>query len=434
MKVETNAKGLSAFCNQNYLLTAGQSEAIRKVEAFLKSGATCFLLKGYAGTGKSFLIRCISEYLTAEKYNNQLMAPTGRAARILSGITKQKATTIHKGIYDLRHLTEEYTLKGEKEKYKFIFGLRQDLVNVDNVFIVDEASMVDDNYSESDFIVFGSGRVLKDLLQLLAPSNEKRNIKLIFVGDDAQLPPVGSNISGALSVAYLLKEYQLTPDEITMTTVLRQSADSPVLDVATYIREQLVNKQRNSLKLPSPGDHVHHTSTTDAHCLFLEHYRSQGPDSVIMIHQKNADVYESNVHLRKSIFPGEKEACAGDRLIIVNNNYLNGVELLNGTFVTIAEVRSGRLTRSNIPAYTANGDEVRVSLSFRQVILKVADEEKEVEVICHILENLLYSGEPSLSYEQHIASYIDFKLRNPSLNRVVFHSKMHCHMTHFLML
>lgn len=407
--------GLRAALETQGPLTEDQQKALDRLEAFLESDIPCFLLKGHAGTGKTFLTKGITRHLKSLKWKVELMAPTGRAARILANRTGETASTIHKGIYNLNSIDEELTTRKGKEKYKFRFRLQGTVDNTRTVVIVDEASMVADNEQESDFFVFGSGRILKDLLAVYAPNNVSRSVKVLFIGDDAQLPPVGDKVSGALSAEYLKENFDIPSMEYRLTQVVRQGGESGILKVAGYLRETLAKTPRNSYRMPPAEADVHHTDPVKGVQTYLDRWRTKGPEEAVIIHFRNEDAFQTNKTVRSHLFPGKDDIQQGDRLIVGQNNYNHEVELLNGTFVTVTRVYPERLVRPNIRSHSEDGEDVRVTLAYRKVEMDVPTENGPFRLTCLILENYLEQSETRLSYEENIASYIDFKIRHPDL-------------------
>jgi ATP-dependent exoDNAse (exonuclease V) alpha subunit len=193
-----------------YILNEGQAELVTRLDKFLSTNnEPIFLLKGYAGTGKTFITKGLTEYFKAIGRNYFLAAPTGKASKVIAEKTNSPAYTIHKNIYSVNKLIEyrgEDNLD-EDSTYKYYFGLSVNEFSVDTVYIVDEASMVSDNYSDHEFIRFGSGHLLRDFLKFVNLDQNDHRKKIIFIGDNAQLPPVGMNFSPALDADYLLSEH-----------------------------------------------------------------------------------------------------------------------------------------------------------------------------------------------------------------------------------
>ena len=403
------------YASIRFTPTENQKKALLKLDQFLKSDRKCFLLKGFAGTGKTFLVKFIGEFLREKKINIVLMAPTGRASRILSEKTKLESTTIHKGIYNLEELDEVKTSKEGKEKFKFRFNLKEVNLNTRSVYIIDEASMISDKYSEGDFFVFGSGRLLYDLINYISPSNLDRRDQIIFIGDSAQLPPVTDNLSGALNASYLLENHHVQAEEFELTEVVRQQEKSGILANATYLRNQLGNKRRNSFDLNLGFLDVHKIEPDQVVDTYLELNEKLSLSKSIIINHSNKSALDYNLRVREKLFPDKEQISTGDILILNQNNYNYDIELLNGMLVKIVAISPFPEIKSGMKSYDENGQDCMVTHRFRKVRISVPTENGEIEINCLILENFLYSYTPSLDYSENIALYLDFKIRNPDL-------------------
>lgn len=214
-------------------LTGLQLAVVEQVCRFIKDeNAQVFILKGYAGTGKTTLVKTIADKIS-QWLTVKLMAPTGRAARVLSDKTGREATTIHRVIYKAEGLKEGK----DKSDFKFHF-LINDTSGEKIAVIVDEASMLGSRTVEQELFEFGTGNLMNDLLTYARPGFGG---KLIFVGDPAQLPPVGETESVALSAAFFT-EKGLNVMEAELTDVMRQAGDSVILGNAMLIRDLLKKK------------------------------------------------------------------------------------------------------------------------------------------------------------------------------------------------
>lgn len=395
----------------NYTLTHNQTSAMEMIDSFLCSDKSCFILKGYAGTGKTFLIKCLTESINANNKQFQLMAPTGRAARIIQEKTGFCATTIHKGIYNLDQISE---IKSEgKESYKFRYNLA---LQPDSgiIYIIDESSMIADKYSESDFFVFGSGHLLKDLIEHIAPKNNGRGNKIIFVGDPAQLPPVSDNISGALSASYLKEKYNIEAEEFELTEVVRQKEGSGIMQNASYLRDLLRAKNRNSFKLEASYPDVGLVETGKVAHLYINVNPDLSTEKSVIINYSNKSAFNNNMAVRELLFKDKYRIEIGDILMIQQNNYTYSVELFNGTLVKVLEV-SPDVELKKMKSYDENGNYCTVIHKFRRLKIVVMNNGKPEYVHCLILENFLYSEKPSLTFSESVALYIDFKIRNSTL-------------------
>ena len=202
-------------------LTTQQNECFQLVKAFLSDPSQhVFILRGYAGTGKTFLLNTVANYLHDDNKPFLLMAPTGRAAKVLrSKINIQEATTIHRAIYSFSHVK----VSEKDDLIQFIFPLSVNEYNA--VCLVDEASMISSRQSNAELFQFGSGVLLDDLLNFAHVST---NGKVIFVGDPMQLPPVGDNESNALTDKYF-EDLGISCSSFELTDVVRQDKESTIL-------------------------------------------------------------------------------------------------------------------------------------------------------------------------------------------------------------
>lgn len=403
--------GLTKFVKRQFEPTEDQVAALNEVEQFLNSDKTVFLFKGFAGTGKTTLMKYIIKYLEDSNIKTSLMAPTGRAAKILYEKTGFKANTIHKTIYNFEELEE---LKKEDISYRFKFKLKNFDVSQSVIYLVDEASLISDTFSQGEFYIFGSGRLLSDLIAYARIARENTSNKVIFIGDPAQLPPVGDAISRALSVDVLKEKYQVNPATYTLSKVVRQKENSGILNVANYIRNLMFEENKRDFKLPPATQDLYYISRENVVKSFIEKYDKENVNSAIVINKSNAASYEYNIEIRKHLFPNAWEIQIGEILMIQQNNYNYNVELMNGTLVKVLEVGPLEI-RSNMMSYNINKERVSVTHKFRKLKIEVEEYGKKHEVDCLVLENLLYNPEASLSYEEHIALYLDFKIRNKNL-------------------
>lgn len=404
-----------------YDLTPGQKTLIDELEKFLVDNSTCFLLKGYAGTGKTFMMKGLTDFLSSNKMSFRISAPTGRAAKVISQKTKHKAYTIHKTIYSSKDL-KEFKVKEEDgtETYKFYYDLKNNEDPANTVYIIDESSMLSNVYSEGEFFRFGSGYLLRDLIRYVNFDNNDHNKKIIFIGDNAQLPPVNMNFSPSLDRRYLMDNCSIEAKEFELTEVVRQKADSGILHNATKIRESLKANLFNQLDIETNFKDINKTKHEDLLLKYLQACNNTIDDETIIVAYSNSSVKEYNDFVRNHFFPNQQFLTVGDKVILVSNNYNNQkIELLNGDFGLVQEVlledesRVIKLKRKNRDGKLV---EIDVRLTFRDVIIAFTDEEQNRQDIeCKIIENLLYSHNRDLSSDELKAIYIDFKIRNSSL-------------------
>lgn len=229
-------------------LTLEQQNVLNLLFSFIQKGNEhIFIVKGAAGSGKTTLIKHFIAKLQENKRLFKVMAPTGRASKVLrdKGIN---ASTIHRGIYNFEDIIikEVENPDDSKKSYHYVYPLHFPNENGE-IVIIDEASMVSDIETKHELFTFGSGKLLSDVIQYANFSN--RYSKLIFVGDNAQLPPVTDNESKTLSVEYFQSEHKLNVQEAELTTIHRQLVDSTILQNANEIRNLLKSLRNNEIPL-----------------------------------------------------------------------------------------------------------------------------------------------------------------------------------------
>ncbi len=365
--------------------TAGQLQFFAQMDRFLFDddpfGTMVFLLKGYAGTGKTTLISTLIKVLNKFGWKAVLLAPTGRAAKVMTQYSNKKALTIHKKIY--RQVSNPYT--GNLE-FK-----RQENIHTQTVFIVDEASMI------SDDIDFGTHGLLTDLIEYVFTNKETddpRN-KLLFVGDTAQLPPVGKNISPALDADYLRSHFHIGVEEQELTEVMRQAAQSGILYNATKLRDVLrePTEELVPVSFTTKGFKDFYKMTSEKMEDGINYaYRKFGREETIIVCRSNKNAVLYNRYIRQRILEQEDELNASDLLMIVRNNYHWLDEdsaagfLANGEF---AEVKKIRRT------------EELYGFRFATVVLRLIDYPEQEEFEAKIMLDTLYSDTASLSRDQN---------------------------------
>ena len=288
--------------------TEDQFSALKTLTDFLLSteSDTLLLLKGYAGTGKTSLVGALVKTLNELKQKTVLLAPTGRAAKVFSNYSGQKAFTIHKKIYRQKAFSNEPT-----------GFMPADNLHKDTLFIVDEASMISNDGIDS--ISFGTGRLLDDLIQYVYSGE---NCRLILMGDVAQLPPVMQTESPALNPE-ILRGYNLQVEEITLTQVVRQSGDSGILLNATRLRDALRNNEVEIYpKLHLKGFTDFRKVNGDELIEEISSaYSRDGIEETMIITRSNKRATIYNNGIRNRILYREEELSSGDRLMVAKNNY-----------------------------------------------------------------------------------------------------------------
>lgn len=392
---------MSIFNHFKHLnLSPGQETALTKLEAFLDSPVQVFMLKGYAGSGKTTILKGLVEYLKAVEKDFALMAPTGRAAKVIREKTRQEAFTIHKCIYSCEDMVEIE----EGDSFYYYYKIRNNVDVAGKIFIVDEASMLSDAKSEGEFFRFGSSHLLSDLISYTRVAHENVKSKIIFVGDPCQLPPVGDNSSKAFEAAYLNDKFTLSSAETEMKEVKRQGGESGILKAAAKIRKSISARFFNDFNLRSNGNDILNPSYET----FLDTWQ-QAASPKIIIASKNKTCLDLNLQIRERRFGNaDLPVKKSDIVIMGGNNYRKGV--FNGEFAVINEV-SDIVTQRTIALRGKNP----VTLYWRNVELVFPDAESNNKIVKgKMLENFLY-GDNYLKPEETQALYVDFTTRHKGL-------------------
>jgi len=389
---------------QHFKLTNDQKLAIEKINAFLESDQHIFILKGYAGSGKTTLLRGVAEYLEELEKNYQLMAPTGRAAKVINQKTGIIATTVHKGIYSFSDLHEiENKNEDESVSFKYSYKIWNNRDVHHSILLIDEASMVSDVYSEGEFFRFGSGRLLSDLIEYSHIQDSNSTGKIIFIGDPAQLPPIGMNFSPALDENYLATKFNLKIASAEMKEVKRQDFDNGILVAASKIRKCLTSGYFNDFDLRENGKDIFNPNYED----FLETYISQ-QGSKIIIAYKNKTAADLNRMIRLAKYESDLPVQSGDTIIIGGNNYRKGI--MNGEFGIVLAAENLSVSRE-IRFYKKGGGSTSVVLIWRMISLMMPDDNGQSKTVTgYVLENYLY-GETTLTSAEQQALYVDFRNR-----------------------
>ena len=291
-----------------------------------------YVLKGYAGTGKTTIIGAIVNNLWKAKKSAVLLAPTGRAAKVMSTYSSNEAFTIHKKIYmpkQNKNGSIDFVLQINKHKK--------------TIFIVDEASMISDTSSQSKF--FGSGSLLDDLIQYVYSGHQ---CKLILIGDTAQLPPVKLDLSPALNEQQIELTYNKEVIKMELDEVMRQSQDSGILMNATLLREALQGSTFDAFKFDVRG-YQDIMRLVDGHEIMdaiNDAYNTLGNEETAIIVRSNKRANLYNQQIRSRILFNEHELTAGDYLMVVKNNYFwlkptsEAGFIANGDIIEVLEIFS----------------------------------------------------------------------------------------------
>ena len=392
-------------------LNDDQKKAVAAIELFLKNDdQRIFALKGYAGTGKTTLIKGIYDYIISCGHSDVwLIAPTGKAKMVLQNKTGFGASTIHSLIYHIEEVEDKET--GDIKSVGVLTSVKEDCLNA--ILIVDESSMINDGVYINDDdaeIVFGSGRLLKDLFSFLHIDSLNNNCKIIFVGDDGQLPPVGSNISPAFDKNYLKREFNLDLFEYKLTEVVRQNSNSPILKLSKDIHKRINAKNSNQIKIKE-SEIICNIKKDEVIDYFDIGWRNKPKKPVMVIAKTNQEVYEYNNLIRHRYFHDD-EIHPRDRLMVYRTRkqndrlYYNG-EQLQVESVLGKEIREIGFWRTDKD--TGVRTKCNVELKFSKLQIKTDDCVNNV----YILENFLNSSSANVDRDTARALWEDFDERYP---------------------
>ena len=389
-------------------LTNQQNKVFEQIKAFLNSDASVFILRGYAGTGKTTMVRVIADYIEQSRHL-VMMAPTGRAARVLAMKTGHAAVTIHKAIYTKAHVEPKKVKDVAESEFKFVFPINQSENGGNIVAIVDEASMVCSRKIEHELFVYGTDNLMEDLLTFVRPNFGG---KVIFVGDPAQLPPVGEPVSNALRAEYF-QEKGLKVIEAELTEVLRQKDDSVILKNAMMIRNLLKKEKRNQLVFEEQKDDVETVPSEQFLDKYINYRKESGRHDSVIICYSNKSANRYNRDIRKALYGEDVPLQENDILLITQNNYRLG--RMNGEFVPVISI--GKRTQQSAPVYAQIGgkkERIVITLNFIQVTVPDGNGNP---MPCMLLEDLLTSDKATISIDENRAMYINFCMRHPELKQ-----------------
>lgn len=366
--------------NFQFSYTEEQDKVTQQLADFILSISTrsIFLLKGYAGTGKTTLISAFVKSLSIINKKPSLLAPTGRAAKVLASYSKRSASTIHRKIYWINSNKNGNTFIKLKEN-----------THTNTIFIVDEASMIPESSDKG----FGNRSLLDDLVEYVYGGI---GCKLVLIGDTAQLPPVHLEISPALSEEFLSQSYSKEILSFSLSQVVRQEKSSTILINATNLRKQI---SENNFNLPNfivSEDVIRIESGDELQESLEDNYNKGGLSNTIVLCRSNKRANIYNQQIRNRIRYLEQEVATGDLLMVVRNNYFwlgekNKSELIaNGDIIEVLSVN--KITN-------------KYGFKFANITIKLIDflEEKELDVL--VILDTIKLETSSLSYEDYKKLY-----------------------------
>ena len=360
--------------------TSQQTEVIKQLSEFVENSSSnsLFLLKGYAGTGKTTLVSSLINSLWSVGKKVVLLAPTGRAAKVLSVYSKKSAFTIHKKIYWMRTNSQGNT-----------YVTLQENKHTNTIFVVDEASMIPDTSDKG----FGGRVLLDDLIEYVYSGVM---CKLILIGDTAQLPPVHLDISPALDENLLGITYRKDVYSAELTQVVRQQSTSMVLENATHLRDKISANDFDTPQVKCNSEVVRLDVGMDIQEALEDAYSNSGVEGTVVICRSNKRANLYNQQIRARIRDLEDDISTGDFLMVVRNNYF-------------------WLPEGSKAGFIANGDMVEVmriyeinelyDCRFARISVRLVDYPDEENLECIVLLDTLTSESPAMTYEEYKKLY-----------------------------
>jgi len=388
--------------NFSYQPTFEQEIAVKSLSEFLLStiSGEVFILRGYAGTGKTSLVGALVKTLDKLEQKSVLLAPTGRAAKVFSAYAGHSAFTIHKKIYRQRSFSNEMTN----------FSINDNLTT-NTLFIVDEASMISNEGLSGN--MFGTGRLLDDLIQFVYSGE---GCRLLLMGDTAQLPPIGEELSPAL-FADALKGYGLEVREVNLTQVVRQVQKSGILWNATQLRQLIMEDKCYSLpKIKVKGfPDIKVLPGTELIDELTNCYERDGMDETIVICRSNKRANLYNNGIRAQILWREDELNTGDLLMVAKNNYYWTEQYKEMDFIANGELAVVRRVRRTRELY---------GFRFAEVTLRFSDQ-NDFELDANLLLDTLHSDTPALPKAENdrlfytiLEDYADISLKQERMKKM----------------
>ena len=408
-------------------LSQSQTEVVNKISTFLedKKGPQCFILRGSAGSGKTFIGSLLKEY---DASGTMIFTPTGRAAKIFRSMvrdfeSRRHISTIHHGIYTHSKREDKYldgmakspeNLQSSKE----IFGIRDNLNSDNAVYICDESSMISDASNSNGALQFGTGKLLSDLFTHIG------NRKILFIGDHAQLTPINMDYSPALSKDYIEEHFNIKVIDFELKEVMRQEHGSGILKNATQIRNNIFGGLAESNDINSEDD-ISYINTDKVLEISKEVFDPKSFSTFTVVTHTRKLSQKYNFAIRDNLFPNERlKFVEGERLMCANTNYKYGI--FNGELLKVSKVFNGPEDRiekllkisptfserkySSIPVQSDG--KMHIWLCFQRLKLEYYDSlGKKENTECFVLENSIDSSELTMDRAESRALLIDFLMR-----------------------
>ena len=399
-KLHFNLHDSENMSDKKIQLTPHQQCAFNKLIDFIRSKSLrVFILRGYAGTGKTTMMKCLIEEFDKRNLSCTLLASTGRAAKILSNITERETQTVHSMIYTYSGLNQDMeevvnhrksTGKDNGKQLMLMFTREVNVSKEEVYYLIDESSMIPDSFDKTATqALFGSGRLLNDLLSY------NPNGKFIFIGDTCQLPPINQRFSPALSVSYFRNTFGINAEEFELTEVMRQKEGNDIVHSAQKVRTLYTYPQPwKWAKFPFRNYKNIHILSSQAELInqYVKQVKANGYNNATLIGYSNRQCDSLTQILRPSFGINSPQLSVGDLLLVTQNNYISG--LMNGDQVIVTEIIT---------------QESRAGLTFLKVSVTELVTRKAYTQL--LIAEILYHNLTNLSQDQQKELFVDFYIR-----------------------
>lgn len=392
-----------------YHLTSSQQKLVAALEDFLHNDSEhVFILKGYVGTGKELILQGVVRYLNTIHRSLSLSAPTAKAGFWLDKIVGNNKTriysTIHSMIYRFDEKKESLN-NNPLNKSRCVFRLRNNDDSLDHVYLISESSILSDVKPNGEYLQYGSGKLLKDLMKYIHPNNALCNRKVIFIGDDTQLPPVTLKESPALTENYFKYLYgeDFSARVFQLTDVVVSQLKNLIVKNAIQIRQGLDNNRYTRLTFENDTSTMLPLEEEQLVETYLDVFNKAEGDKPIILVSTNELSKQYNELIRKSLFPNKTTVQPGDWIMFTENRMIDHYRVFNGGFAKILNVMDCKNIREKVIDSYRN-------LRFRHVELEFINEQGEKVIAkCFLFEDILDASGSKKTNED----WIEYLINNP---------------------
>lgn len=392
-----------------YHLTASQQKLVAVLEDFLHNNSDhVFILKGYVGTGKELILQGVVRYLNTIHRSLSLSAPTAKAGFWLDKIVGNYKTRIHSTIHSMIYRFDqkkEALNNNPLNKSRCVFRLRTNEDSLDHVYLISESSILSDVKPNGEYLQYGSGKLLQDLMEYIHPNKKLCSRKVIFIGDDTQLPPVTLKASPALTEKYFKDLYgeEFSVRVFQLTDVVVSQLKNLIVKNAIQIRQELERNRYTRLTLESDTSTMIPLEEEDLVAKYLDAFKNAKDDKPIILVSKNEFSKRYNSLIRKSLFSDKITVQPGDWIMFTENRMIDHYRVFNGGFAKILKVMHCEQTSVKSKDGTRN-------LRLRHVELEFINEQGEKVIAeCSLLEDILDASGSKKTNED----WIEYLINNP---------------------